>query len=70
MGNGARRMVRWAVEDGPVGGARGCQRKGTKPAGALAFQFWGGDWSNSRLIYELPRPAHDGGDVAPRPLAG
>ena len=30
-------MVRWAMEDGPVGGARGCQRKGTKPAGALGI---------------------------------
>ena len=27
-------MVRWAVEDGPVGGVRGCQRAGSRPARA------------------------------------
>ena len=42
MGVGARRMVRRAIEGGPVGGARGFQRKGTKPAGASGIPVMGG----------------------------
>ena len=34
-------MVGWAMEDGPVGGARGCQRKGMKPAGASGLPVMG-----------------------------
>ena len=34
-------MVRWAMEDGPVGGARGWRRKGTKPAGASGIPVMG-----------------------------
>jgi len=48
-------MVGWAMEEGPVGGARGWQRKGMKPAGGSGIPVMGSGLVELEPVRAEPR---------------